>query len=183
VTIGQHAWNKYHWLRYSCQLQDCDLRVEGYTVSLQTGNYENDLHGARDAIFDTDDHEAFISSSVYTDVNGERQDPNVRMIDTLREVVTRNGCGTSEGTPAAEDVIDGLDGRRGNIPTISYTIHGQVALINSWEDPTYFTATFPTLFLTGTGGHQDKRAVPVSLAAFVEWALNHHSGRQAALIH
>ena len=156
---------------------------EGYTVRLQTGNYENDLHAAQDAIFDPEDHEPLISSSVYTDVNGERQDPNARMIDALREVVSRNGCGISESALAAEDVIDCLDSRRGTMPTISYAIRGQSALMNNWEDPCYFTAAFPTLFPTGTGGHQDKRAVPVSLAAFAEWALNHHSRRQAALIH
>jgi hypothetical protein len=156
---------------------------EGYTVSLQTGNYENDLHAAQDAVFGTDDHEPFISSSVYTDVNEERQDPYARMIDTLREVVTRGVYGTGESVPTVEDVIDGPGRRRGNMPTISYAIRGQSALMNSWEDPRYFTAAFPTLFPTGTGGHQDKRTVPVSLAAFAEWALNHHSRRQAVLIH
>jgi hypothetical protein len=35
------------------------------------------------------------------------------MIDTLREVVTRNGCGTGEGASTAEDVIDGPGCRRG----------------------------------------------------------------------
>jgi hypothetical protein len=148
---------------------------EGYTVSLQTGNYENDLHAAQDAIFDTDDHELLISSSVYTDVNGERQDPYARMIDTLREVVTANGYGTGEAT--AGDSINGPGCRTGSMPTISYAIRGQSALMNSWEDPRYFTAAFPTLFPTGIGGHQDKRKVPVSLAAFADWALNHHSRR------
>ena len=104
------------------------------------------------------------------------------MIDALRKVVSRNGCGIGEGALAAEDVIDCLDSRRGTMPTISYAIRGQSALMNNWEDSCYFTGAFPTLFPTGTGGHQDKRAVPVSLAAFVEWALNHHSRRQAALI-
>jgi hypothetical protein len=55
---------------------------EGYTVILQTGSYENDLHAAQDALFEMD-HQAFISSCVYTDVNGERQDPYARMIDAL----------------------------------------------------------------------------------------------------
>ncbi|KAH6691789.1 hypothetical protein BKA61DRAFT_742496 [Leptodontidium sp. MPI-SDFR-AT-0119] len=45
---------------------------EGYTVSLQTGNYENDLHAAQDGVFDTDDHGPCITGSVYTDINGER---------------------------------------------------------------------------------------------------------------
>jgi len=148
---------------------------EGYTVSLQTGNYENDLHGAQDEHFDTDG-QAFISGSVYTDVNGERQDLSARMIDTLREVVIRNGCGTGESAPTAEDVLH-EPGRREAMPTISYAIRGQSALMNSWEDPHYFTAAFSTLFPTGAGGHQDKRAVAVSLGAFTEWALNHDSGR------
>jgi hypothetical protein len=156
---------------------------EGYTVTLQTGNYENDLHAAQDARFDADDHEALISGSVYTDVNGERQDPNARMIDTLREVLSRNRCGTDGNVPSTEDVIDEPVHRRGTMRTIFYAIHGQSALMNSWEDPHYFTAGFPTLFRTGTGGHQDKRTVPLSLTAFAEWALNHHSRRQAALLH
>jgi Domain of unknown function (DUF6570) len=165
-------------------LESSDHRErEGYTVSLQTGNYENDLHAAQDALFDADDHEALISGSVYTDVNGERQDPNARMIDTLREVVSRNRCGTDGNVPSTEDVIDEPVHRRGTMRTISYAIRGQSALINSWEDPHYFTAAFPTLFPTGTGGHQDKRTVPLSLTAFAEWALNHHSRRQAVLVY
>ena len=148
---------------------------EGYTVSLQTGNYENDLHAAQDAIFNTDSHEPLISSSVYTDVNGERLDPSARMIDTLRDVVAANGCGTGEAT--AGDAANGPGSRTGCMPTIFYAVRGQSALMNSWEDPRYFIAAFPTLFPTGKGGHQDKRKHPVSLAAFAEWALNHHSRR------
>lgn len=48
---------------------------EGYTVSLEAGNYENDLHAAQDAQdapLDADYCEVLISGSVYTDVNGER---------------------------------------------------------------------------------------------------------------
>lgn len=148
---------------------------EGYTVSAQRGNYENDLHRAQDEHFDADD-QAFISGSVYTDANGERQDPSARMIGTLREVVMRNACDSGENLPIAEDILR-EPARRGAMPTISYAIRGQSALMNSWEDPHYFTAAFPTLFPTGVGGHQDKRAVAVSLRAFAEWALNHHSRR------
>ncbi|KAH9203429.1 hypothetical protein DL95DRAFT_321422, partial [Leptodontidium sp. 2 PMI_412] len=54
--------------------------------------------------------------------------------------------------------------------------------MNNWEDPHYFTAAFPTLFPEGIGGHQDQRAVPVSLMAFAEWALSHHSRRQVVPI-
>jgi hypothetical protein len=54
-------------------------------------------------------------------------------------------------------------------------------MVNNWEDPYYFTAAFPTLFPSGIGGHQDERIVPVSLTAFAERVLNHHSRRYVAL--
>ncbi|KAH9203071.1 hypothetical protein DL95DRAFT_508538, partial [Leptodontidium sp. 2 PMI_412] len=139
---------------------------EGYTVSLQSGNYENDLHAAQDEALDTDEHEPMLTGSVLADINGERQDPNVQLIDTL----------------AKGGATDELEPRQGNIPTIFYARRdprGQSALVNSWEDPHYLTAAFPTLFPKGIGGHLDQRAVPVSLTAFAEWTLHHHSRRFA----
>ncbi|KAH8587824.1 hypothetical protein B0O99DRAFT_640674, partial [Bisporella sp. PMI_857] len=133
---------------------------EGYTVNLETGNYENDLHAAQDADLGVDGHEALISGSVYTDVNGERQDPNARMIDTLRKVVARDRYGADESVPTTEEVIYEPGHRRGVMPTISYAVRGQSALMNNREQPYFFTAAFPTLFPTGTGGHQDERTVP-----------------------
>ena len=146
---------------------------EGYTVSLQTGNCENDLQAAQDDVLDSDDHEALITGSVYTDVNGERQDPNVRLIDTLRRVIAGNPCATDENAPAADESRPA----KGILPTISYAVRGRSALMSNWEDPHYFTAAFPTLFPNGRGGHQEERIVSVSLTAFAEWALNHHSRR------
>jgi hypothetical protein len=60
---------------------------------------------------------------------------------------------------------------------ISYAIRDQATLMNNWEDPSYFTGAFPTLFPTGIGGHLDQRPKAVSLKAFAQWALNHHSRR------
>ncbi|KAH6712162.1 hypothetical protein BKA61DRAFT_553481, partial [Leptodontidium sp. MPI-SDFR-AT-0119] len=150
---------------------------EGYTVKLQVGNYENDLQAAQDEGFDADDNETLLTGSVYTDVNGERQDPNVRMIDALLGIVTGSRRQAEEGESTEEGVTDRHPHARRKIPVISYAIRGQATLANSWEDPHYFTAAFPTLFPTGVGGHLDQRTVPVSLVAFVEWALNHHSRR------
>jgi len=151
---------------------------EGYTVSLQTGNYENDLHAAQDEAFNADDNDPFVTGSVYTDVNGERTDPNLRLIDALLGAVTDNSSQVDETSQAVDDT-DEHEHRHGqrDLPTISYAIRGQATLMSSWEDPHYFTGAFPTLFPTGLGGHQDKRPVPVSLAAFAQWALNHHSRR------
>src|SRR5579871_1886302 len=79
---------------------------EGYTISLEGGNYENDLHAAQDGVFHTDDHDPFVTGSVYTDVNAERTDPNVQLIDALLGVITGNTCEVDEGTPAADDISD-----------------------------------------------------------------------------
>jgi hypothetical protein len=154
---------------------------EGYTVSLQAGNSENDLQATQDQVFDSDS-EALITGSVYTDINGERQDPNARIIDTLLAVVADNRHQTDERALPTGDTIDTQRHKRRDIPTISYAVHGQFALINNWEHSYYFTSAFPTLFPKGIGGHQDQRSVPVSLMAFAEWTLNHHSRRHVVLI-
>jgi hypothetical protein len=129
---------------------------EGYTVDLQTGNYGNNLQAAQDSACDVDIGEPFITGSVSTDINGERQNPNLRVLDALLRTITN---------------------RSREMPVISYTIHGQAMLADRWSDPNYLTAAFPTLFRTGIGGHLDERAIPVSLGAFAEWALSHHSRR------
>jgi hypothetical protein len=102
------------------------------------------------------------------------------MIDALLGVVAGDSHQADQRAPATDDTVDDTaDERRRqrNVPTISYTLRGQSALMNSWEDPHYFTAAFPTLFLKGIGGHQDQRTILVSLIAFAKWALNHHSRR------
>src|SRR5271163_2880415 len=152
---------------------------EGYTVSLRSGNYENDLHAAQDGVFHTED-EPFTTGSVYTDINGERANPDIQMIDALLGVITSNSHQADERVPAVDDTSDEQHQQR-DIPTISYAIRGQATLMNSWEDPHYFTGAFPTLLPTGIGGHKhqdrDQRPVALSLAAFAQWALNHHSRR------
>ena len=150
---------------------------EGYTVNLEVGNYENDLHAAEDEGFNPDDHEALITGSVYTDVNGERQDPNVRVIDALLGVVTSNQRQPNNRPLTANDVTSERPHTQTNAPIISYAMRGQATVVNSWEDHQYFTGAFPTLFPGGIGGHLEQRTIPVSLEAFAEWALNHHSRR------
>lgn len=138
---------------------------EGYTVDLRTGNYENDLQAAQDSARDVHIGEPFITGSVSTDINGERQDPNLRVLDALFSVITNRLPTLTEGTCHRK------------MPVISYKIHGQATLVDHWSDPHYFTAAFPTLFPVGIGGHLDERTIPVSLGAYAEWALSHHSRR------
>ena len=145
---------------------------EGYTVGLQAGNLENEFHAAQDAAFNVDDNDPFITGSVYTDVNGERRDPSGPMIDALLGMVTDRSNPTDQTTPPT--TTDRPDRRN---PTIAYRMQGPTVLVNQWEDPSYFTGAFPTLFPNGTGGHLGNREIPVSLDAYAEWALKHHSRR------
>jgi hypothetical protein len=145
---------------------------EGYTVNLQTGNYENDLQAAQHSALDAGSGGPLITGSVCTDINGERQDPNVCALEALFDVVA-NSVDTSSRERLRNTRL--LDHRK--MPVISYTIRGEATLVDHWTDPHYFTAAFPALFPTGIGGHLDERSIPVSLGAFAEWALRHHSRR------
>src|SRR5271156_700526 len=107
---------------------------EGYTVSLQSGNYENDFHAAQDEVFNADDQEAYdqeplLTGSVYTDINGERQDPNMQMIDALLGVITGSRQQTDEEPSTTNDAANAQK----NTPIISYAIRGEATLVNSWE--------------------------------------------------
>ncbi|OKO94694.1 ATP-dependent DNA helicase pfh1 [Penicillium subrubescens] len=152
---------------------------EGYTVSLRQGNYENDLQAAQDSALDSNGGGPHITGSIFTDINGERQDPNVCALDALVSVVTNRPPPSREVMSARESERNTqlLDHRK--IPVVSYTIRGEATLMDHWTDPHYFTAAFPTLFPAGIGGHLDERTIPVSLAAFADWALRHHSRRFA----
>jgi hypothetical protein len=147
---------------------------EGYTVHLQSGNFENDLQAAQDeAAFDNEDGGLLMTGSVSIDINGERQDPDMRTLDTLFKTISSRSTAPASYAGNCAESTD----RIGRPPVISYTIHGTTTLLNHWTDPSYFTAAFPTLFPTGTGGHLEDRDIAVSLDAFAQWALTHHSRR------
>lgn len=101
------------------------------------------------------------------------------MLNTLFDVVTdrlrpprtsRLGANDNANMPSPLDT---------NPPILAYRIHGTATLVDHLTDPCFFTAAFPTLFPTGVGGHLEERNIPVSLPAFAEWALSHHSRRYA----
>lgn len=70
-----------------------------------------------------------MSGSVYTDVNGERQDPNLRFIDTLQKVMTSNPCALDGNIVDVDDGTDELTLGQRSISTISYAIRGQSTLM------------------------------------------------------
>jgi hypothetical protein len=153
---------------------------EGYTISLGTGNYENDLQAAQDSVIDSGGGGPRITGSVATDINGERQDPNLCALDALFGVVANRHAPSVVDTSTREHGRNTRALNHGKTPVISYTIRGEATLVDHWSDPHYFTAAFPTLFPAGIGGHLDERGTPVSLGAFADWALRHHSRRFVA---
>ena len=59
-----------------------------------------------------------------------------------------------------------------DVPVIRYVSGtGRYVLMNDWQDPEFFTGSFPTLFLLGSGGHLpalQERPVLVSLQAWAK---------------
>jgi hypothetical protein len=154
----------------------------GYTVDLQDRNYENDWQAAEDIPGDSSEDSPLVTGSVTSDINGERQNPGLRLLNAVCGLLSDRtlGQGIQYASPSYAQNLDPSSVPQ-HTPAIRYTIRGQTALLNHWQDPHYFTSAFPTLFPTGVGCHLDLRAIPVSLAAFADWALRHHSRRQAPL--
>ena len=103
---------------------------EGYTVNLQHGNYENDLRAAQERRLPNDYDAVFTTGSVSTDINGERQDPNIRMLNSLFDVVTERlhpprTSGSGVNASAAMPLPLGP-----NPPILAYRIHGTATLVD-----------------------------------------------------
>lgn len=112
-----------------------------------------------------DNNIPLMTGSVSTDINGERQNPDKRLLNALLNVVSNHSALSTQRTHGHDQQ---------HIPRLSYTIQGHVTPADHWDDPTYFTAAFPTLFPLGIRGHLEDRPFSVSLASFAEWALKHH---------
>ncbi|KAJ5370019.1 uncharacterized protein N7496_006111 [Penicillium cataractarum] len=153
----------------------------GYSVNLHDENYENDWQAAEDCHDDPTDDTPLVSTSVTTDLNGDRQDPDLRLLNTISSLVIDPPLATQSRFTDTGPAIHPTRAAGGpqRAPVIGYSVRGQISLLNHWQDPHYLTSAFPTLFPAGIGGHLDHRAMAVSLAAFANWALRHHSRRFA----
>jgi hypothetical protein len=148
-------------------LQEAVVHVPDDKDSDERGTYsgdmeglsENDLHNALDDLADG----AIASGAVYSDVEGQRHIPELKMVMALMEMVDR----PQEGEQADQ------------IPVIKWVGNRRV-LMNDYEDSEYFTGAFPTLFPYGTGGHMppsSEQGIAVSLEAWGKWLMTHHSRR------
>jgi hypothetical protein len=154
----------------------------GYTVDLENHNYENDWQAAEDDGSDPAGVTPLLTGSVTTDINGERQNPDMRILSSVYNIVNPASQDDTQITATSYDEQGDRERRAPQTtPVIKYTIRGQATLLNHWQDSRYFLTAFPTLFPMGVGGHLDERPIPVSPAAFADWALRHHSRRHGSL--
>lgn len=130
------------------------------------GFAENDLHNALDDMADG----TIASGAVYSDVEGQRQNPELKMIMALMEMLHKPG----------ECIPDAHSQEPVEVPVITWTSDGRRVLMNDYEDAEYFTGAFPTLFPYGRGGHMpehSERSIEASLEAWAKSLLSHHSRR------
>ena len=146
--------------------EDRDSDERGTYAGDMEGLFENDLHSALDGMADG----TIASGVVYSDVEGQRQIPELKMVTALMSMMDKPREGSSDTD--AQQVVE--------TPVITWTGNGQHVLMNDYEDAEFFTGAFPTLFPYGKGGHMpasDERGIAVSLEAWGEWLMKHHSRR------
>jgi hypothetical protein len=152
---------------------------EGYATSLQDGLFENEL----DAEVEDVEPGTILSRSFFSDLHGQELHSTPATLASLQAILQeQDPDGSDPGRErTAEDQDDerGTPNDRSRLPHISYKTTRELPLINSFTEPDYFTAAFPTLFPFGIGGHlgdaNGDRPEEVSLKAFAKYAMLHHS--------
>src|SRR5271168_827553 len=166
VTINHELIDQWAESFIPPVLQEAVVNVPEASDSDERGTYagdmdgfaENDLHNALDDMADG----TIASGAVYSDVEGHRQNPELKIVMALMEMINKPGESTS-----------GADTRNSvEIPVITWVGDGRPVLMNDYEDPEYFTGAFPTLFPYGRGGHlpaSHERSTAVSFEAWAKW--------------
>jgi hypothetical protein len=150
---------------------------EGYAMSLQDGLFENDL----DAEVEDAEPGSILSRSFFSDLHGQEAHPTPATLGTLQAILQESSDSSSlnDNEPGDDEDNDQAPDDYTRPPHISYKTSQDLPLINSFTEPDYFTAAFPTLFPFGTGGHlgdaNGNRPETISLKAFAKYAMLHHS--------
>ncbi|KAK9241994.1 hypothetical protein V1506DRAFT_123987 [Lipomyces tetrasporus] len=112
---------------------------EGYTVNLAQGNFENDLQAAQheaahNQSLDSDSATHFMTGSVSTEINGERQNPDIRMLDTIFDVVSNRSRTSGQCDIDSPDAIYRRSMADQRMPATSFTTRARAALMDPWSD-------------------------------------------------
>ena len=122
---------------------------EGYTADLEPGNHENDFQEAR---------LPGLSAPAACTATWNPQLVSA-ILNLKKDRFERESPPNPAGGDAAPHHIE-------DVPVIRYVSTGRSILMDDWQDPEFFTGSFPTL---GSGGHlpePQERPVPGSLQAW-----------------
>ena len=153
---------------------------QSYGMDLEADNFEDNFHAAASQ---AQSENTKLSGCVYTDANQARKYPTSKLISAL---VNNKILSTDDNEQIHVSTADDLpfhkgDGNRPEPSLITYQSKGCAVPLNDWDNPAFFTAAFPTLFLFGTGGHLCRtRRTALSIETWAKWALTHHSRRWVA---
>ncbi len=136
----------------SSRVLQCDKDTkekEGYVANLEIENFKNNLdHAVNNAeISDS----GLLSGCLYTDVDDTQEHPPMKLVSAITNHKKKS------------------NNENANIPILSYKNSDRVVRLNNWENPEYFTTSFPSLFPFGIGGHvcttrgSKKRNIPLEL--------------------
>ena len=117
---------------------------KGYLTDLCDGNSENNLDAAIASTGIERDH--INSGCVYSNINDKRQNPILRHLSAVGNI---KAIAFTSDPPTSTIVF--------------YYNRSPLVPLNDWEDPHFFTASFPCLFPFGIGGHLEQRKGPISL--------------------
>ena len=176
---------------------------EAYATSFSGDGFLNELDKH---LGDVDDG-TIVSTSAFTDGHGMDTQHNQSLfatLDVFHQKLYAEAPGTAPPEPEHEDsAFDDTDdeqeadwirehdqqgGSTGQKSSVKKDIHhikykAARSLLpkSAYTSPDYFPSAFPTLFPYGIGGHSGdvdgKRSVPVGIASFAKWTMEHHSRR------
>ncbi len=108
---------------------------EDYAINLESDNFENKLHQAVDTT--GLDDSGCLNGCLYMDADDARKYLTTKFVS---ELANHKNSGT-------------LINLASKAPVLSYQTKSYITPLNNWENPDYFTAAFPTLFLFGASDY------------------------------
>jgi hypothetical protein len=103
----------------------------GYIVNLQEGNFENDWQAAGDGSSHLTEVLIPVTSSVTIDLNGARQNHDLRLLNTVQGLNDRSSCEMQPEVISADQMRQASSSDRlHHRPMIEHCIWGQALLLN-----------------------------------------------------
>lgn len=87
-----------------------------------------------------------LSGCIYTDINEARQNPYIKLILAINNIQT------------TAMVVDNV-----SQPMLTFNLQGNQIALNDWNNASFFSLAFSTLFLHSNGGHYTPRPNSISL--------------------